>query len=295
MFNTNLLKASQSNDILIAKTEWYEIYRVSHDDKKGLCLCTHKIKHVVYMYNKFTKKTISVGTTCCKKFKLQQHLLPNTILKNTLIHVLTKSNFFIKGEYGIITNIDDYMNAVKIQLISYIKSQYINNNNIHKLLELQQKINNLINEYNIEYLNSVYYELQDQIEDLKMWEQINNDWVEKKRLQKLHIENERLQKLHIENERLQKLQIENNRVENERLQKLQIENDRLINKFSEKTRLDNELLNNSRIKYNDDCLNEKYHVPNDLCILESHKDVTSLKKVGIYCNVCSQWKSRCRK
>lgn len=200
IFNTNLLKASQSNDILIAKTEWYEIYKESHDDKKGLCLCTHKIKHIIYMYNKFTKKTISVGTTCCNKFKLQQHILTNTILKKTLIHVLTKSNFFINGKYGIITNIDEYMNAVKIQLISYIKSQYIDNNNIHELLELQQKINNLINEYNIEYLDSIYYELQDQIESLEMFEQFKNDVNNR-------IENERLKIIQIDNERLKIIQI----------------------------------------------------------------------------------------
>lgn len=68
-----------------------------------------------------------------------------------------------------------------------------------------------------------------------------------------------------------------------------------MTELSEKIRLDQELLNNSRIKYNDDCQNEKYHVSNNLCILESHKDVTSIQTVGIYCNICSQWKSRCRK
>jgi hypothetical protein len=92
-FNENLLKLSQSSDIKIAKTEWYEIYKETKENgmEYGLCICQHKIKHIIYMFNKYTKKTISVGTGCCKKFKLQQNKLNNRILEDVF------KNIFIKG------------------------------------------------------------------------------------------------------------------------------------------------------------------------------------------------------
>ena len=102
-FNINFLQLSKSKELEIAKTEWREIYREKREEKTGLCICQHTLKNIIYMYNIFTKHTISVGTTCCKKFKLKIIKI-NNILKKVI------SKMLINGEYKIINNILEYIN-----------------------------------------------------------------------------------------------------------------------------------------------------------------------------------------
>lgn len=73
------------------------------------------------MYNIFTKYTISVGSGCCKKFKLQTIKLDNNILKYII------SKMIAKGEYKIINNILEYTNNIQIELTKYIRNEYENN------------------------------------------------------------------------------------------------------------------------------------------------------------------------
>jgi hypothetical protein len=155
-FNEHLLKLSNSNELEIAKTEWFEVLKETREESSGLCICQHKIKHIIYMYNKFTKYTISVGTSCCKKFKLQINKLNNQILKNIIRKNITK------GEYKIIDNILEYTNNIESDIIIYITDEYINNKkiiNLEKFKEIRDELENLITEYNFTSCKNIYEQI----------------------------------------------------------------------------------------------------------------------------------------
>jgi hypothetical protein len=175
-FNINLLKLSNSNDIEIAKTEWYEIYRENRQEQTGICICQHKIKNIIYMYNIFNKNTICVGTGCCNKFKLKIMKMNNNIIKHVLMDMI------IKGEYVIIDNIFEYTHDVQEQLLSYIKNKYNNVNDIDKLKLGMIEINNLINEYGFTELELISEEINHKIIELQ--EELNHQQ-ELKRLEEL--------------------------------------------------------------------------------------------------------------
>lgn len=154
IFDKNILKLSKSQNLQIAKTEWREIYREQRMEKTGLCICQHTLKNIIYMYNIFTNYTICVGTTCCKKFKLQMIKLDNNILENVIREML------IRGEYKIIDNILEYTKSIQSQLIKYIRNEYENNiTNLEILNKLHTDINILIKNYTLEYLRDIYDEI----------------------------------------------------------------------------------------------------------------------------------------
>lgn len=128
-FNENLLKLSKNKNLEFAKTEWREIYRESRTEKTGLCICQHRLKNIIYMYNIYTKYTITVGSDCCKKFNLQLVKLDNTILKNVIGQMLVRGEY----EYNIIDNILEYTNDIQNQLIKYIRNIYENEKILAKI------------------------------------------------------------------------------------------------------------------------------------------------------------------
>ena len=52
-FDIHLLKLSQSEDLEIAKTEWFVVHREEREKKTGLCICQQKLKNIIYMYISF--------------------------------------------------------------------------------------------------------------------------------------------------------------------------------------------------------------------------------------------------
>lgn len=148
-FDANLLKLSRSKDIAIAKTEWRTICKEEREERDGLCICQHTLKNIIYMYNIFTKKTISVGTRCCKKFNLNTSGIDNNILKNVL------SIMIRAGEYKIIDNILQYTADIQSQMIKYIMDEYTYFYNENLLMNIKM----LIDKYKLSYLQSVYDEL----------------------------------------------------------------------------------------------------------------------------------------
>lgn len=193
-FNIHLLKLSKSEDLKIAKTEWREIYREKREEKTGLCICQHSLKNIIYMYNIFTKHTISVGTSCCKKFKLQIIKI-NNILKNVI------SEMLIKGEYKIINNILEYTNNIKTQLIKYIRNQYENMRNLEQLKKFNNDIKILINDYDLTYLHDIYDEI---IEKIINEEKKENE--KKMKLEKLQIK--QIQQIQQKKEYEKKIELE---------------------------------------------------------------------------------------
>ena len=159
-FNYNLLSASNSKDIEIAKNEWFIICKHTRDLTDGHCICGHMVKHVNYMFNIHNNKTIIVGSECYKKFNMTNKELSNKIMKLILTKIL------IKGEYKLIDDIDEYSNLIKQELINYYKDKINYSKNIDELLKLKQEINDLMKEYNIIYLNSILDEIDNRIYDI---------------------------------------------------------------------------------------------------------------------------------
>ena len=71
---------------------------------------------------------------------------------------------------------------------------------LDKLEELINNIENLINEYNIQYLLNIFYEFKDRLEK----ERLNKEKLEKDRLEKERLNKERLNKEKLEKEKLEK-------------------------------------------------------------------------------------------
>ena len=206
-FNINLLELSKSKEIAIAKIEWREIYREKREEKTGLCICQHTLKNIIYMYNIFTKHTISVGTTCCKKFKLQIIKI-NNILEKVI------SKMLINGEYKIINNILEYTNNIKTQLIKYIRNEYENMRNLEELKKFNNDIKILINDYDLTYLHDIYDEIMEKI--------INE---EKKEYEKMELEKSQIKQMQ-EKKEYEKLELDklkfccsrcNNNLENDNI------------------------------------------------------------------------------
>ena len=117
-YNTNLLKASEGKDIESVIKQWEIIYEEKREHQDGLCICQKKVKNIIYMYNINTTNTIIVGSSCRKKFNMENNKISNKILK-----VLFKNNL-IKGEYVNIDNIITYCNSVQEQLLHHIQKEF---------------------------------------------------------------------------------------------------------------------------------------------------------------------------
>ena len=116
-FQKNLLKASESNDIMEAKTEW-EMISEQKLQREVLCICNHKIKNVAYFFNSKTKNVINIGTTCKNKFGMGS--IPK--IKNKLILKFISEK--IKNtEYGCITDIKIYCEEVQKEFYKYLNDK----------------------------------------------------------------------------------------------------------------------------------------------------------------------------
>jgi hypothetical protein len=254
-FDDNLLKLSKSKNLETAKKEWREIYREQREEKTGLCICQHTLKNIIYMYNISTKYTISVGTRCCKKFKLQIIKLNNNILENVI------SKMLINGEYKIINNIIEYTNNIQTQLIKYIRNEYENMTNLEKLKKLNNDIKILITEYDLKYLHDIYDEIMNKI--------INDEQLDREKTEKIHIKQIEFEKNRTERIKAKQIEFEKNKTERIKANQInQIE-------FEKKMELENSKF----------CYRCNKNLNND----NSTKYEKEITKIGILfaCNICS--------
>jgi len=165
-FNTNLLKASSSsNSLQETKNEWVNVYQEMRPKKDGLCICQRNgLKYVNYFYNSKTNSTIYVGSACCKKFDFN----PDKIKNKTLEEIL--KNNIMKGEYQVIDNIIVYTNSVETQLIGHFE-KYTLLKNISRLKQVTEEIENLINDYKLDYLHIIYNTLTNLIKVIEKEEE----------------------------------------------------------------------------------------------------------------------------
>ena len=268
-FDENLLKVSKSKDLETAKKEWREICTEKRDKKTGLCICQHTLMNIIYIYNIYTKCTISIGTGCCKKFNLQRKGIDNNILKNVLSKMITK------GEYKIIDNILQYTKNIQSELIAYITKEYQENaTDLEYLKSINDAIENLITAYDLKDLQAIYEKI---INTILKEEQIN---AEKKRAEREQKRKE-LVKKRMEEEQKRK-ELEQKRVEEEQKRKEE-----------EKERIE-ELKEFKR--------REKEHTKECMCGIMK-KNICSCKNPNyeliianneLSCKNCKKWKCRCR-
>jgi len=144
-FKQNLLKLSRSKDITKAKNEWLFLFQEERED--GICICGHKIKNNVYMYNPKTNKTISVGVVCHKKFELEYNGNAHRLIRDVFM------NFVSRGEYEYIDDIELYVADVERKIRKYISEQCeMYSNNLFFLKNLENDVTFLIENYGIKYL-----------------------------------------------------------------------------------------------------------------------------------------------
>lgn len=262
-FNENLLKLSKNQNLVIAKSEWREIYK-EHREEKGICICQHKIKNIVYMYNIFTKYTISVGEGCCKKFDLKRIKVNSIILKNVL------SKMIANHEYETINNVIEYSNDIQIQLIEYIREKIKYTKCCEILNQILNNVRFLIYEYDLKYLQEIYFEIK-----------TKKGIVENENREKQYIEFLKREKQRIENEE-QDQRIQKEKREKEEKESLRIK--LLIDEVS------TEYENNITL----DCYSCKCGIIKiNLCLCET--PIYKLQKLSnnYYCQICNKWKCRC--
>jgi hypothetical protein len=168
VFNKNLLGLSDSTDIEEAKQEWYFICREDRDDATGTCLCQHKIKHINYLYNKKTKKSVCVGSSCYKKFNFSAKAIEDSSLQYVLKQSITR------GEYDVIHNVLEYSLSIKEQLLELLQRKFDKvKYQKEKRWVLLNEIKNLICDYGLTYLGQVCEDIEKQVHMLDESDELN--------------------------------------------------------------------------------------------------------------------------
>jgi len=157
-FDKNLLELSTAQEIDEAKKEWYYICNETRQSDDGHCICNHKIKHVVYLYNKTTKKAISVGSACYKKFNLDAEKMSSPTFNYVLRDAIEK------GKYTMIGNVMQFSDEIIDHLIECFWRAY---DNVKYMKDARWDFLNtvkaLMDEYSLNYLESFYHEIHDDV------------------------------------------------------------------------------------------------------------------------------------
>lgn len=182
--NENLLRLSVNDNIDEAKNEWFLIMTCERDINKennNLAKCQHEIKNINYIYNIKNNITTICGSKCCKKFGFNLNLLENNILLKILIKNLLNNDYNIINETSTIKLLKKYKSGVLIyndkienQLIKYFTKKLETNKanetvdiKFDKLTLLIAAIKDLINNYNMGYLTTLYYNIKIELKIIK--------------------------------------------------------------------------------------------------------------------------------
>lgn len=185
-FEANLLKLSDSDDFVKAIKEWNFIYKEKYEHQDNTCVCNHKVKNCIFLYNKITKKTIIVGTECYKKFGFEKKKKSTrkTIYQQMLIEMLTK------GEYE---SLEDGLLEYSKNCEEEVKQHYkerMETDDLEELEDLFDEVNYLINEFNLDYLVSIKIDIIEKIVNIKKL--LEEEKKRKEELKKKRIEEERI-------------------------------------------------------------------------------------------------------
>lgn len=157
-FNDNIIKCSISENIDEAKKEWGFIIEEKSDISRT-CICQHKIKKVNFFFNKNNGSIICCGSVCCNKFNFEKNDITNKTLKQ-LFNL--KNNKFCS--YDNITNIKDYIENSKIQLINFLNDK-IKSSNFEDLKEIFNDLQNIRLLYNIDFFDEFIISIKKNLSD----------------------------------------------------------------------------------------------------------------------------------
>jgi hypothetical protein len=267
-FNTNLLKLSRSNDIHVAKTEWLVIYKEQRPEKTGLCICQHTLKNVTYMYNIYSKYTICVGTSCCKKFNLSTTTLGNTALREVAEGMLRR------GEYSMFDNIIEYANSIETQLLIHIQTKYEKTiHNLNGLKHLHSTTRDLVDNYALSYLANIYDEIADAM--------IRAEHAEYERRERVRatMRKERVEREKKEQEK-REIMMEKRKKEQDEREKDQREYESLVAERKEREQDEREKCGCGILQIN-------------VCTCKIPKYEPCRLSRNLYCAGCKKWKCRC--
>ena len=86
----------------------WEIFHSEHSNFYRQCICGHRVKRITYLYDRDTKKTMFIGTTCVKKYGISDHLknriliqvLKENIMSLEVHNLEEKVRIWIQTKYG---------------------------------------------------------------------------------------------------------------------------------------------------------------------------------------------------
>jgi hypothetical protein len=159
-FITNLIAASHSKTLEEAMKEWEIVKYENRKDYNGTqCICNHRIKRIVYLFNMFTKKIITSGRGCVKKFasKIEQKHKGHRMIREIC------SLFINSGQYLKIEDIDKYTSdcaqALKIKIIQELNEAPT----ISDIAKLKADVSELVFHYKIDYLKEILLTIDQKI------------------------------------------------------------------------------------------------------------------------------------
>ena len=156
-FVINFLKLSVSDEFESALDEWELFLEETNKEKKIQCICQRVIQNIYFFYNKQSKYTITVGSTCKNKFMKVEKELDHPILKRIF------SNAISKGQYRIIDNILEYTSDMQQEAIHHIQNNLENATSIATLKSLKTEVKYLIEDCDIDYLAEVYHNIENKL------------------------------------------------------------------------------------------------------------------------------------
>jgi hypothetical protein len=143
---------SKATTIEDAMKEWELLTMKTYEDMGALCICQHKIKHVWYVFNKETGETITVGSSCCKKFKLT--------FKKATQNMFTRliAEWISENGYEAIDDIEKYAMKVKAKLIALCEQRAnacLRCSGTTALKKLKKEIEELVSIKGVTYLTEI--------------------------------------------------------------------------------------------------------------------------------------------
>lgn len=158
-FIQHLTQLSNDNIYENALKEWRYVTKTKTHDY-GLCLCQRKVKNIIYMYNIHNKNTVTIGTNCYQKFKLDSKKINNELVNTAVNNVVQRQNNNnnnrdrdrVVGEapFKTIQDVFEYSQDIEDELIQLIIEKFNRNqNNIEELKYLLLLIQDCNRNYNI--------------------------------------------------------------------------------------------------------------------------------------------------
>ena len=290
-FDEHIIGLSKTNDINKISEEWIECYRRELSTQSGHCICQRKIKHIIYMYNTFTKNFITVGTTCFSKFK--GHI--KSLKKSILVEIFNQRN--TNSEYKLIDDIFIYSENIEQELITHIMNRIKKGGNLEILLI---NVKELIHEYGMSELVEIYNILELHEKERQEKERQEKERQEKER-ERQEKERERQEKER-ERQEKEKERQEKRRQKKERQEEIMNELQRLEQERPEKERQEKERQEKER---QEEIMNELQRLIDNveckcgikvknICACEIPKLIpVVLSNNNLYCKCCRKWKCRC--